>query len=190
VCSPYDAELFGHWWFEGPQWLEHVARGMAAAGVERVTLGQALEAVPPPTTLGLPEGSWGEGGDHRVWFNPDTEWTWDRVYSAEAEWTEHLARVRSADAQLRRVLAQATRELLLLQASDWQFLITTQAARDYAERRVAEHYAEFKRLSEMARTLEDGHPVSPESLETLRRLEREDFVFADLDPAWALPREP
>jgi 1,4-alpha-glucan branching enzyme len=163
---------------------------MAAAGVERVTLGQALEAVPPPTTLGLPEGSWGEGGDHRVWFNPDTEWTWDRVYSAEAEWTEHLARVRSADAQLRRVLAQATRELLLLQASDWQFLITTQAARDYAERRVAEHYAEFKRLSEMARTLEDGHPVSPESLETLRRLEREDFVFADLDPAWALPREP
>lgn len=189
VCSPYDAELFGHWWFEGPQWLEHVARGMAAAGLERLTLGQALEAVPPPTTLGLPEGSWGEGGDHRVWFNRDTEWTWDRVYSAEAEWVEHLERARGVDGDLKRVLAQATRELLLLQASDWQFLITTQAARDYAERRVAEHYAEFKRLSEMARTLEDGHPLSPEAIETLRRLEREDFVFADLDPGWALPPE-
>ena len=79
--------------------------------------------------------------------------------------------------------------VLLLQASDWQFLITTQAARDYAERRVAEHYAEFKRLSEMARTLEDGHALGPEAVETLRRLEREDFVFHDLDPAWAQPPE-
>jgi 1,4-alpha-glucan branching enzyme len=189
VCSPYDAELFGHWWFEGPQWLEHVARGMAAAGLERLTLGQALEAVPPPSTLGLPEGSWGEGGDHRVWFNRDTEWTWDRVYSAEAEWVDHLQHARGADGDLRRVLAQVTRELLLLQASDWQFLITTQAARDYAERRVAEHYAEFKRLSEMARSLEDGYPLTPEAGETLRRLEREDFVFADLEPAWALAPE-
>ena len=85
------------------------------------------------------------------------------------------------------MLAQATRELLLLEASDWQFLITTGAARDYAERRVAEHYAEFKRLSEMANTLRGGEPLSVEAANTLRRLEREDFVFPDLDPAWAQP---
>ncbi len=190
VCSPYDAELFGHWWFEGPQWLEHVAREMAAAkDISPMTLAEALVAVPPTTTLQLPEGSWGEGGDHRVWLNRETEWTWDRVYSAEAEWTGHLKRLGNAGGDLRRVLAQATRELLLLQASDWQFLITTQAARDYAERRVAEHYAEFKRLSEMARSLEDGNVLSAEAAETLRRLEREDFVFPTLDPAWALPPE-
>jgi 1,4-alpha-glucan branching enzyme len=93
VCSPYDAELFGHWWFEGPQWLEHVAREMERRGVPRMTLGEALEAVPARTTLSLPEGSWGEGGDHRVWLNRGTEWTWDRVYSAEAEWVGHLARL-------------------------------------------------------------------------------------------------
>jgi 1,4-alpha-glucan branching enzyme len=187
VCSPYDSELFGHWWFEGPLWLEHVARAMARAGLPCMTLGEALAAVPPRATLALPEGSWGEGGDHRVWLNRDTEWTWDRVYSAEAEWVGHLAGLAGRSApELRRVLAQATRELLLLQSSDWQFLITTGTASDYAERRVAEHYAEFKRLCEMARLLEAGDPLSPDAAESLRRLERDDFCFPDLDPAWGL----
>ena len=186
VCAPYDAELFGHWWFEGPAWLEQVAREMAQQGVQPMTLGEALQAVPAATTLALPEGSWGEGGDHRVWLNPDTEWTWDRLYSAEGEWVEHLRRGLDGPEEARRVMAQATRELLLLQASDWQFLITTGTARDYAERRVAEHYAEFKRLSEMVTTLRAGAPLSVEAIDTLRRLEREDFVFPDLDPAWGL----
>jgi len=185
VCSPYDAELFGHWWFEGPQWLELVMQNLREAGVTSTTLGEALEAVPPRETLALPEGSWGEGGDHRVWLNRDTEWTWDRVYSAETEWAQHLAKLDDGSPELQRVLAQATRELLLLEASDWQFLITTWAARDYAERRVAEHYAEFKRLSEMARSMRAGEPLSPEAADTLRRLERQDFCFPDLDPSWA-----
>jgi 1,4-alpha-glucan branching enzyme len=187
VCSPYDAELFGHWWFEGPAWLEEVARGFAAAGISAMTLGEALQAISPRGTVALPEGSWGEGGDHRVWLNPDTEWTWDRVYSAETEWVELLSRPRAADTDdVRRLLAQATRELLLLEASDWQFLITTWAARDYAERRVAEHYAEFKRLAEMARAVADGEPLSTEGAGMLRRLERQDFCFPEIDPAWAL----
>jgi 1,4-alpha-glucan branching enzyme len=188
ICSPYDAELFGHWWFEGPAWLEQVARGMARAGVRAVTLGEALAAAPPATTLALPEGSWGEGGDHRVWLNRETEWTWDRVYSAEREWVDLLRHEAAPGGDHARVLAQATRELLLLEASDWQFLITTGTARDYAERRVAEHYAEFKRLGEMAARLRGNLTLDAQEAETLRRLERQDFVFADLDPAWA--REP
>ena len=187
VCSPYDAELFGHWWFEGPQWLEQIVREMARNGVRPMTLGEALEVVPAQGPVQLPEGSWGEGGDHRVWLNRDTEWTWDRVYSAEREWVEHLQHGDGGNAELRRVLSQASRELMLLQASDWQFLITTGAARDYAERRVAEHYAEFKRLSEMAHTLRQGQPLSADAVEMLRRLEREDFVFPDLEPGWAQP---
>jgi 1,4-alpha-glucan branching enzyme len=91
VCSPYDAELFGHWWFEGPPWLEQIAREMHRLGVGRMTMAETLGAVPPALTVSLPEGSWGEGGDHRVWLNRDTEWTWDRVYSAEAEWITMVA---------------------------------------------------------------------------------------------------
>jgi 1,4-alpha-glucan branching enzyme len=192
VCAPYDAELFGHWWFEGPLWLERLARELAERGVTPVTLGEALERVPPRVTLSLPEGSWGEGGDHRVWLNRETEWTWDRVYSVENEWIDLLAfrdgagaDVRGTGKDLHRALAQATREMLLLEASDWQFLITTGSARDYAERRVAEHYAEFKRLGEMVATLAQGHALAPEAADTLRRLEREDFCFPDLDPAWS-----
>src|SRR5438093_3157387 len=64
VCSPYDSELFGHWWFEGPMWLEHVAREMHRAGVQPMTLGESMKAVQPQGPLTLPEGSWGEGGDH------------------------------------------------------------------------------------------------------------------------------
>jgi 1,4-alpha-glucan branching enzyme len=189
VCSPYDSELFGHWWFEGPTWLEQVGREMAKNGVRPMTLGEAIKAVPPQGPLQLPEGSWGEGGDHRVWLNSNTEWTWDRVYSAEREWVEQLRQGDGGNPELKRVLAQASRELLLLQASDWQFLITTGSARDYAERRVAEHYADFKRLSEMAHTVRGGTPLSTEAAETLHRLEREDFIFPDLDPAWARARK-
>src|SRR5262249_37538001 len=169
ICSPYDAELFGHWWFEGPMWLEHVAREMPRAGVTPATLGEALEAGPPRATLSLPEGAGGEGGGHPVWPKRGNERRWDRVYSAEAGGGQNLKAGIDGHPALSRVLPQATRELLLLEASDWQFLITTGAARDYAERRVAEHYAEFKRLSEMASTLRGGEPLSVEAADTLRR---------------------
>jgi 1,4-alpha-glucan branching enzyme len=187
VVSPYDSELFGHWWFEGPVWLEAVARRMAANGVRPVTLAQVVDSGVPEEAVTLQEGSWGEGGDHRVWLNRETEWTWDRVYDAEHSLLAELGRPSNGDsaALRRRLLVQACREALLLQASDWQFLITTRSARDYAERRFAEHYAEFKRLLELVARLDGAGSLGPEEEEALRRLERDDFPFPDLDPAWA-----
>jgi len=184
VVSPYDAELFGHWWFEGPAFLEAVARRLARDGVRPVTLAEVVDAGVPGDVMTLQEGSWGEGGDHRVWLNPQTEWTWDRVYDAEQALVERLGRAGDGSALHQRVLAQACREALLLQASDWQFLITTKSARDYAERRFAEHYAEFKRLLELSDKLTETGALGPDEEEALRRLEREDFLFADVDPAW------
>ncbi|MGH7265590.1 MAG: 1,4-alpha-glucan branching protein domain-containing protein, partial [Candidatus Rokuibacteriota bacterium] len=187
VVAPYDSELFGHWWFEGPAWLEAVARRMAANGVRPVTLAEVVDTIAPGPATTLQEGSWGEGGDHRVWLNRQTEWTWDRLYDAEHSLLAHLGKPASGgDPPLRRrLLAQACREALLLQASDWQFLITTASARDYAERRFAEHYAEFKRLLEMLDRLDAGGEVTAEEEEVLRRLEQEDFVFPGLDPVWS-----
>ena len=150
-----------------------------------MTLGEALDAVPPRATLSLPEGSWGEGGDHRVWLNPEHRVDVGSGLQRRGRVGRppRPARRPGRPRDLRRVLTQATRELLLLQSSDWQFLITTGTASDYAERRIAEHYAEFKRLGEMARALEAGDFLSPDAVDTLRRLEREDFCFPDLDPA-------
>ena len=105
VCSPYDSELFGHWWFEGPLWLEQSAREMASERRARDDARRgASTAVPPQGPLQLPEGSWGEGGDHRVWLNRETEWTWDRVYSAEQEWVEQLRQGDGGHPELKRVL--------------------------------------------------------------------------------------
>jgi 1,4-alpha-glucan branching enzyme len=112
------------------------------------------------------------------------------VYSAEAEWVRLLGRLSTAGSDARRVLAQVSRELLILEASDWQFLITTGAARDYAERRVAEHYVEFKRLSELADMLLRSEALTPEGNALVQRLEREDFCFPELDASWGLAPPP
>ncbi len=181
VCSPYDTELFGHWWFEGPRWLHEVFLRLPQAGIAPVDCAAYLQASPPKETITLLEGSWGEGGDHRVWLNRDTEWTWERVYGAEDEfWTLARQVNERAPAPARRTLAQLARELLLLQASDWQFLITTWAARDYAEARVAEHYAAFTRLAQVLRRMVAGGTMEPSDEEFLTARETQDFPFPDV----------
>ncbi|HLQ63847.1 MAG TPA: 1,4-alpha-glucan branching protein domain-containing protein [bacterium] len=181
VCSPYDTELFGHWWFEGPRWLQEVFARLPQAGIVPQDCVTALQARPPQETTTLLEGSWGEGGDHRVWLNHETEWTWERVYGAEDEfWTLAKQPNMRASESGRRLLSQLARELLLLQASDWQFLITTWAARDYAEARVAEHYATFTRLAQMLHHVASGGTMPAGDEEFLAAREAQNFVFPDV----------
>lgn len=193
LCSPFDTELFGHWWAEGPYWLEKVLRRLPGEGVTPTTAGAYTDRFPPEETTTLFEGSWGEGGDHRVWLNKDTEWTWEMVYQAEEELWSFVASTPWPRAPaLRRIVAQLGRELVLLQASDWQFLITTWAARNYAETRFAEHYADFRRLLEMARLVHGGGTLTDEDEEFLVGKESQDFCFPDmaehLEAAARLPR--
>jgi len=186
VTAPYDAELFGHWWFEGPDWLEAVLRRLADdPAVELATCSEVLDRQPPTTVITLPEGSWGEGGFHFIWLNEATEWTWRYVYEAE-ETMEGLARefATREDPTLQAILRQAARTLLLLQASDWQFLISTWSARDYAEMRLANHYHDFVRLAALARRHGRGEPVDPGEWEYLGLCEKRDNLFPDLDPRW------
>ncbi len=178
TCNPYDTELFGHWWFEGPLFLEQILRRLPAAGIEVGTLGAYLEQYPPAEAITLLEGSWGEGGDHRVWLNRDTEWTWEMAYAAEEEfWTVAAGLPWDGHALQQRILAQLARELLLLQASDWQFLITTRAARNYAETRFAEHYAHFTRLGQLLRLAAEGQPLQDADEQFLAAREAQDYVF-------------
>jgi 1,4-alpha-glucan branching enzyme len=181
TCNPYDTELFGHWWFEGPAFLRGVLRHLPEIGVGIDTLGGYLEQHPPTEALTLLEGSWGEGGDHRVWLNRDTEWTWEMAYAAEEEfWTLVAETAWEGRPLLERVVAQLARELLLLQASDWQFLITTWAARDYAETRFAEHNAHFVRLAGLLRELAAGAPLQDADAQVLAAREAQDFPFPDV----------
>lgn len=180
ACSPYDTELFGHWWFEGPQWLHEVYQRLEQTEIAPVDCSTYLVTAPPAQSISLLEGSWGEGGDHRVWLNRDTEWTWERIYTAEDEFWK-LAReyIGRPDPSVRRTLAQLARELLLLQASDWQFLITTWAARDYAESRFTEHYTNFSRLAALLRRAGTSTSSEPAEQEFLAAREAQNFVFPD-----------
>ena len=127
------------------------------------------------------EGSWGEGGDHRVWMNKDTEWTWETIYQMEEQFWSFLGSARwQRMPLLRRMVEQMGREMLLLQASDWQFLITTWSARNYAETRFAQHSADLTRLLDVAKRVDGGGTLSWEEDEFLKSKEAQDFCFPDL----------
>jgi len=183
LSAPYDTELFGHWWFEGPRWMEKVLRKIHQKGdVQLLTAGEYLEAYPPDEAISLPEGSWGQGGFHWIWLNDDTNWTWKHLYKDELK-MNRLAVADSGDNQmLSRVLKQLGRELLLAQGSDWQFLISTWSARDYAEARFAEHQARFDRLAAMAEKLIDNIALNEEEMNYLRAVEESDDIFKDINP--------
>ena len=98
---------------------------------------------PASDALDLPATSWGEGGDFRVWSNPQTDWMWPRIHAAEFAMRDAVRSLPSADPLTKLYLNQAARELLLLSSSDWPFLITTGQARDYAAQRFTEHVERF-----------------------------------------------
>jgi 1,4-alpha-glucan branching enzyme len=181
VVAPFDTELFGHWWFEGPRWLEAVLRKLEGR-VVAATASDFLAAHPPRSTIRLPEGSWGQGGAHWVWLNDGTRWVWEEVYRAEDAF---LDASRAAKGQTnptaRRILSQLARELLLLESSDWPFLITTVAAKDYAEARVKEHIAAFDRLRTLLERAKDG-ALGPEDAAWLAEVEERDSLFPDVNP--------
>ncbi|MGD0484182.1 MAG: 1,4-alpha-glucan branching protein domain-containing protein [Gemmatimonadales bacterium] len=146
VAAPFDTELFGHWWFEGVDFLAAMYRGLAGQqAVRPATASQHLAEWPPASTVQLMEGTWGAGGDDSMWLNDGTAWTWRRMWPLEDRfWRVARAALGLPGAQ--PVLAQATRELLLAQASDWQFIISTGAVTDYGERRFALHCDDAERL--------------------------------------------
>ncbi|HEX4019885.1 MAG TPA: 1,4-alpha-glucan branching protein domain-containing protein [Acidobacteriaceae bacterium] len=189
LTAPFDAELFGHWWFEGPMWLEHVARVIARKDVPiaLTTASEYLDKYPAAGYLALEEGSWGKNGTNEVWLNPDTRWTWRHIYPAEASVREAAASTQWRGNPLgTRILKQLCRELLLLESSDWQFLITTESARDYAEERFLEHLESFRSTEETWRSFLATGSISEDQDVALAAIEKQDSIFADIDPSlWA-----
>ena len=187
VVSPFDTELFGHWWFEGPDFLSEVYRRFPATlDVRPTTASMHLRNRTPTTTLELAAGSWGANGDYSMWLNEETAWTWHRLWPLEnAFWDAAPAALAVAGA--RPILAQAARELLVAQASDWQFIISTGEVADYAIRRFNLHCDDAERLLAMLARgdLESGAALTEE-------LRQRDDLFPDILPhieaALALPR--
>ncbi|MCX6139897.1 MAG: DUF1957 domain-containing protein, partial [Candidatus Kapabacteria bacterium] len=152
LCLPFDTELFGHWWFEGPAFLENVLRGIHASPfLSTTTASEQLDKVLPACEIALPESSWGKNGNDSVWMNPENQWTWEKEYQLERRMRLLFEKhpVRTWDATMRRIAKNAIRQLLLLQASDWQFLISTFSAKEYAEMRFHNHLEDARRLCDL-----------------------------------------
>ncbi|MFH2037683.1 MAG: 1,4-alpha-glucan branching protein domain-containing protein [Candidatus Zixiibacteriota bacterium] len=189
LMAPYDAELFGHWWFEGPKFLKAVIRKISLSpNVDTTFLSEHYDRVQPTEIISIPEGSWGEGGNHYIWLNEENAWTWKHIYQSEKKMCEqaqyYMKHKNSIDNALVDVLKQAARELMLMSASDWQFLISTWSARDYAELRLTGHYEDFIKLTQMADKLISGEKPTTGEWEFLGDCSRRDDLFAEIELEW------
>jgi 1,4-alpha-glucan branching enzyme len=185
VVAAFDTELFGHWWFEGPQWVYELLRQLARSSeMNLMTCGEYLRQYPPQHTAALRESSWGDGGDHRVWWQDGTRRLWRNLYQAECDMRrlgEHL-HGKEITRHLARILQQCGRELLLLQASDWPFMISTRSTPDHAQRRAAQHENNFQRCRLMAERYMADETIAEEDWQALEEMERQDAPFPDLNP--------
>jgi 1,4-alpha-glucan branching enzyme len=174
IVAPFDAELFGHWWFEGPEWLGHLMKGLASqkdlrpvTPSEFLARGHDLQGVSP----GL--SSWGEGGYSATWAGKSTGWALGHLFRA-CERMGRLAAAPNPAPLEERVLNQAFRELLLAQASDWPFLMHRDTSARYAEARLTGHLENFSVLYEM---LARG----PVDMARLEEMEKKAPLFPWLD---------
>jgi len=186
VMVSFDTELYGHWWFEGIEFIKQVIRKLNnfLPQIERMTAGEYLKAHPPTEAIQIPESSWGQGGHFYVWNNHLTEWMWPIIHSCEKRITAIADKYHTIpeDKLLHRALNQLARENLLLQSSDWPFLITTWQAKDYATDRFREHVDRFEFIADM---IESGNIDDSK----LKEIESIDNCFTDIDYRVYLPIE-
>ena len=185
LCAPFDLELFGHWWHEGVLFLENVARALANGhhGVRSMTCDAYLQQYGTAGCIRMHEGSWGSGGDNSVWLNSETEWLLSQMYAAEFSVKAASACEAWQDGGGgERIARQMCRELLLMEASDWPTLITTGAARDYAERRFSEHAASFRAMQNVWAQFLSKKSIDDDAEGLLREAEQRDCIFPEIDP--------
>ncbi len=190
VVATFDAELFGHWWFEGPKFLRDVIMTLNAdPDVDLRASDEMLEMNPPDKVVSMPEGSWGEEGDHRVWTNDKVNWMWDIEYRCEANFGKATMDLPwRTNPQIEDLLKKAGRELFLLQASDWQFIITRGQAVDYGIKRFMQHVSRFETLLALSEKLaEDTSYLG--KLNEIEKFEVEDanihdIIFNEIELDW------
>ncbi len=176
IVAPYDAELFGHWWFEGPEWIDFLVRKVAYDQriFRLITPSEYLDLYPMNQVCTPSASSWGYKGYNEVWLNGSNDWIYPHLHRAAELMVELSRRFPRTRGLRRRALNQAARELLLAQASDWAFMMKTGTTVDYAIKRTRSHLARFLRLTHQ---IQDGGIQE----EWLSQLELGSGVFRGID---------
>jgi len=185
VVAPFDAELFGHWWFEGPQWLDGLIRRIASGQGDIVlaTASDYLAAHPVLQTAAPSGSSWGFEGYNDFWLNSANDWIYPYLHSASGQMERLALRRARRGSPADRALKQAARSLLLAQASDWPFILKTGTAIEYARGRIRDALARFHYLA-------GAIEASAVDERRLRALEIMDDIFPDISYRDFAPHTP
>ncbi len=183
IVSPYDAELFGHWWYEGPTFLDCLIRKMAfdQDEVALITGANYLDKFPVRQIQKPNPSTWGSEGHNLVWLNGGNAGLYRHQHWAEKKMEDLANKFPNAEGDLKRALNQMLRELLLLQSSDWAFILTTGTTVSYATRRFREHLDRFRNLAEQV----EWNKIDPGYL---TGLEQFDCIFPTVDYHDATPK--
>jgi 1,4-alpha-glucan branching enzyme len=176
VVAPYDAELFGHWWFEGPKWLNYLMRKVHKKQemVRLVTLSEYLEQYSVNQASTPSVSSWGRNGFHETWLNVRNDWVYRHLHEAASSMEKLAGRHPRAKGLMLDALKQAARELLLAQASDWTFMMDKGDMTEYATKRIRTHLLRLGRLKEQI----ESRSIDPAWLSTV---ENQDRIFPHID---------
>ncbi|MEW6026974.1 MAG: 1,4-alpha-glucan branching protein domain-containing protein [Planctomycetota bacterium] len=175
IVAPYDAELFGHWWFEGPDFIAALVRKIHWQDeLKLITPNEYLKQHPNLQVSQPSFSTWGDGGYCKVWLNGKNDWFYRHLHKAEERMIELARQYQSSNGLRRNALNQMARELLLAQSSDWTFLITTQHSECYAQNRFKTHLARFNQLYE---------DIKNDTIDEtwLGEIQREDNIFGEMD---------
>jgi 1,4-alpha-glucan branching enzyme len=176
VVSMYDAELFGHWWYEGPDFLNYLFRKAAydQKVFTTITPSEYLKEYPKNQVITPAASSWGDKGYYEVWLNGTNDYIYRHLHKAAERMVELANNNRGADGLKQRALNQAARELLLAQSSDWAFIMTTGTMVSYAEKRTRDHINNFTALYEKIKnnSIDEGY---------LGNLEYRNNIFPQID---------
>ncbi len=176
IVSPYDAELFGHWWYEGPAWLEYLIRKISfdQDEISLTTAPEYLAQNPRNQVITPSMSSWGWKGYSEMWLQGTNDWIYRHLHAASGKMTELVHQFPDANGLVKRALNQALRELLLAQSSDWAFILGTGTHTEYAVKRTKDHLLRFSRLYEQ---LKSGS-IDQNSLS---EIEYKDNIFPEID---------
>lgn len=176
VVSPYDAELYGHWWFEGPNWLNYLLRKVSCDSkiLKLTTPAEYLDLEPTQQVSLPPYSSWGAEGYASFWLNDTNEWVYPHLHKAAERMVESAQIDTNGHGIQERALNQMARELLLAQSSDWAFIMKTGTMVEYAIKRTRSHLLRFNRLYDQVRTGRVDEPW-------LKKVEYMDNIFPDID---------
>jgi 1,4-alpha-glucan branching enzyme len=176
IVAPYDAELFGHWWHEGPQWINFLLRKMHydQDTIKPITASEYLERYPTNQVCQPPMCSWGAKGYCEVWLEGSNHWIYPHLHEIAERMTDLARAYPHPHALARRALNQAARELLLAQSSDWAFIMKTGTMVEYAVRRTHIHVLNFNHLYEEIRSDRIDEPW-------LVEIEQKNNIFPTID---------